>query len=602
MSRATSRRTVDGLWVNGQLLWLVLAAFCTAVGASAPDGVVVSGVHGEQAPVPTKTEIAPLDASEVYHRFGVWPGQEAGIVLLVRSTAEEGVAPTDDDNDYTRIVDALAAAATLGDGTTIELLGFFDWTEPFADADWVAGGFGPLAPTGLADITVTAPNRGDAVIQGRGDEPGIYYEGFLYFFGGTYQGWEVSNLELRGFDWTLGFFYDSSGGSTEDFNGLRVINNLIEMPIDVNATVDAGEALQNIGIHLGFGEDQLIADNEIMIPGNSESDTAAGNNASSVALQSNTSGGDAYDGLTLSGNRVRILNAPTIDPGNDIGPPFIVGLWENSGSSSAEIMVVDNDFVNEDPANDSADNLQRAFRFSSQSTVASGKDVTYLGNLAVGAHFGITWLDYSSPISYPDDSAPVQILGNTLLGNAIAVRVRSDDGDARGFLRHNRVADSMVGLLVDQGEADAEDNWWGCNDGLEGSGCAAAALLAGILDADPWLVASLAVDPIEVFDGRPTQVSVDLTWNSDGIDTSGSGTVPDGLETPLSADVAGAFANGLPATVAGVATDTFSVDPAAIPGEYSVFAQVDSEMLETSLWVADVIFADGFESGDTTAW
>jgi|GEM_PF-1539870 len=546
--------------------------------------VVASAFDGTPVEVPTgdREVIEPASsalAARVLARSSQ-PGQpgdsseKAGIVLLVRSTGEEGVTPTDTDNDYTRIVDALATAAVVGDGTTVELLGTFDWTETYAFDDWAAGGYGPVAPTGLSNITLTAQHLGDAVIIGPGDpaDLDVYYEAFLFFYGGTYQGWTVSNLELHGFDWSLGFFYTSSGGSTEDFNGLSVVNNRIVMPRDLNASVQPSEDFQNIGIHFAFGKNQLFQGNELVIPGDSESNTGTGDLAASVAMQSNTSGGDAYDGLVITGNTVRVLSAPAIDPGNDVGAPFIAGIWENSGSNAADITVSDNHFVNEDPANDPADNLQRAFRLHSQDAAASGKTVSYTGNTVLGAHFGLTWLAYSAAINYDDTSVPVELTGNLVVDTTTAIRVRSDDGDARATLRSNRVVDAAVGLEVDQGEADAENNWWGCNEGLDGGGsCPASLLTAGTLDADPWLVLGTLPNPPVVDVSATGHPLATLRVNSDGVDL-GAIDLPEsevdfstdlGTVTPMANTVDGAATADLQSTTPGVARVTAVLDHAS---------------------------------------
>lgn len=508
------------------------AAIGLMLGSQAAAVVGVASITGATVELPARAEIAPVPLDQIDRINGLErkPEKGGGVVILVRSTSAQGVAPTDTDNDYTRIVAGIGAAATLGNGTILELEGTFDWTEAFAAADYEADGFGPLAPTGLADITITAQALGDAVVIGPGDLPELYFEGFLYFYGGTYQGWTISNLELRDFDWTLGFFYTGAGGSTEDFNGLSVVNNRIVMPRDLNGTVAPagtppvyGDAEQNIGIHMGFGENQQIANNEFIVPGDSESDTLNDELAASVVLQSNTSGGNAYDGLMIVDNTIRVLNAPVIDVPNNIGAPFIVGIWENSGSNAADITVANNTFINEDPANDPADNLQQAFRHSSQASAASGREVRYEGNHVEGANVGISWLVYSSPINYDDTSVPVEVIGNTILDTTIGVRVRSDDGDARARLRSNRIANSTTGLLVDQGDADAIDNWWGCNEGPAGGpGCSPAATPAPLggfpstFTVDPWLTLTLSAAPSPVEINLPSQVMPSLQRNSAG--------------------------------------------------------------------------------------
>lgn len=576
----------------GRCLSLAITAALAGaiVGSTDVAAVEFTRITGERAQLPSRTAIAPVPIDQI----GGLPGIErasaktGGVVLLVRSTSAQGVAPTDTDNDYTRIAAGIGAAVTLGNGTTLELEGTFDFTEANAAVDYAAGDYGPLVPTGLADITITAQSLGDAIIIGPGDLPEVYYEGFLYFFGGTYQGWTISNLELRDFDWTLGFFYTSAGGSTEDFNGLSVVNNRIVMPRDLNGTVAPpgtppiyGDVEQNIGIHLGFGENQLIANNEFVVPGDSESDTVGGQQAANVVLQSNSSGGNAYDGLMIVDNVVRVLNAPTIDPDNGIGAPFIVGFWENSGSNAADILVAGNSFINEDVANDPAVNLQQAFRHSSQASAASGREVRYEGNEVDGANVGISWLVFSSEINYDDTSVPVEVVANTIKNTTIGVRVRSDDGDARARLRGNRIVDSTTGLLVDQGDADAIDNWWGCNAGPGEMGCTSAIAPAPLgggfpstFDVDPWLTLTLSANPTPLEIGNPSTVNPSVQRNSDGTELGSIDFSPIevGLTTslgslsPTTVLIDGLGASPLTSATAAVALLTATLDNAVATG------------------------------------
>lgn len=514
-----------------------------------------------------------------------------GVVLLVRSTGEDGVTPTDTDNDYTRIVDALSAAATLGDGTTIELLGTFDWTEPNAFADWAADDYGPVAPTGLADITLTAQDLGDAVIVGPGDpdDLDIFYEAFLYFFGGTYQGWTISNLDIRGFDWSLGFFFDT-GGSSEDFNGLSVVNNRIEMPRDLNASVQPSEGFQNIGIHFAFGEDQLIMGNEIIIPGDSESNTDTGELAASVAMQSNTGGSDTYDGLMIVDNTVRVVNAPSIDPLNDIGAPFVLGIWENGHANTSDISVAGNSFLNEHPDNDPTLNLQLAFRVTSHSSAIT--TVLYAGNRVDGANIAFEWFSGGQP---PSTAEPVELVANEILGNGTGIFVRADvdNTNARANVSFNRIVGNLIGVRSDDSHVVAENNWWGCNEGPDTADCdstssswtSADPVPLDLLDADPWLVAELLLDPTMLDPGASTNVTVDLRKNSDAVDMSGVGTLPDGIPVALATTVDGTFASGTPLTVAGLAEDVLTLEVTADPSNYEVSATIDNEVLTTGLEV-----------------
>src|SRR5439155_526651 len=82
--------------------------------------------------------------------------------------------------------------------------------------------------------------------------------------------------------------------------------------------------LQNIGINYAFGSNQTISNNIFdLTPG-------AGNNTSSVAIQSNSLGTVAsITGLNITGNTINVAASATpADPGR------ILGIWENSGAAT----------------------------------------------------------------------------------------------------------------------------------------------------------------------------------------------------------------------------------------------------------------------------
>ena len=51
------------------------------------------------------------------------------LTVLVESVGLTGDTPTADDNDFTRIYDAVQAVAVLGVGTRVRVMGTFDWSE-----------------------------------------------------------------------------------------------------------------------------------------------------------------------------------------------------------------------------------------------------------------------------------------------------------------------------------------------------------------------------------------------------------------------------------------------------------------------------------------
>jgi hypothetical protein len=605
--------------VAALVIWSAAAVPATETGAllvaPAADGGLTHevpvrlSVHRDQRST-TKSELTDLN---------LLPADASGaITILVESVDLTGDTPTADDNDYTRIDNAVQAVTALGDGTIVRLMGTFDWSEPHALASWEANDYAILAPTGVADVTIHAPELGNAVIEGPGElaDPDVYYEAFLFMWGGLYQGWTIENLVIRGFDWSIGMFYDgASGGSTEDFNGMTVRNNVIEVNTDLPGNFDPsyntleGEPWQNIALHLGFGENQTIEGNQIVIDGSCagvpyEPDPERPQLCGSVALQSNTSNTDAYDGLRIVDNSIRITGAQAAIPER------IYGIWENSGDRTSDIEVSGNSFVNEDPGNDPALNFQRAFRVTTHSSDTT--TVTYADNLVVGANIAIHWIG-DNYTSYPKAGMyPVIVEGNTLLGNDTGVWVHTDglsksnEGLAskaeltdlrKATLRFNRIVGNTVGVRSDDAEVMAENNWWGCNEGPGAPGCDAALWNEGVgfLDAEPWLVLGVGTADQVVDVGHDTAVGASVQMNSDAEDlgavgfpstdvefSAERGTVP----TPA-ATVDGAAASTFTGTDSGIGSVTASLDN----------AEATANLLVTDGGVVGVQSVD--ETGDT---
>ncbi|MBK7695424.1 MAG: hypothetical protein IPI30_14220 [Saprospiraceae bacterium] len=95
---------------------------------------------------------------------------------------------------------------------------------------------------------------------------------------------------------------------------------------------------QNIGLHYSFGTNQTISNNTFNIPGDGVSNGA--NFSSTVAMQSNTSGGAVYNGLSISGNTINILNAQSANP------QVVLGIYENAHGHTSNINVTNNQFLN----------------------------------------------------------------------------------------------------------------------------------------------------------------------------------------------------------------------------------------------------------------
>ena len=416
-------------------------------------------------------------------------------------TITPAASPTPTDNDYTRINNAIQAAAPTD---VIKLLGTFDWTEANAAASWALGSDGVVSaiddysiyvPANLNNVTLTADNLGDATIQGPGDLAGANLEGVLVFDGGDNQGWTISNIRFLDFDLSIGMF--SGAGGADAYNDTEIVNNYIRIASDLNATVAPADVNQNIGIHFAFGTNQIIADNTIDIQGNAVSDSGGSNFASDIGMQSNTSGGAVYDGLLIADNIIRVLNAQSADP------QVIIGIWENSHGHTGNVTVSGNLFINQAPGNNPATNLQRAFRVTSHSSPTT--TVRYSNNSVDGANIGFQWIAGSNFSA----QQPVVLTRNTIMNGGTGVQVQSQ---GQATLSFNRIVGNTVGLANTDGTVTASNNWWGCNGGPGTPGCDT---FTGIVDANLWLVLRAIAMPSTINAGGTSTITADMRQNSD---------------------------------------------------------------------------------------
>lgn len=340
----------------------------------------------------------------------------AGVQLPTTFTvAAQTSGFTSTNNNYRRLVNVVDS---LQNGQTAILSGVFDWTEANASAAWALGNDGVasaaddyslLVPDNLNNVTITAASLGDATIQGPGDLAAANLEGVFVFDGGKNQNWTISNLEIFDFDLSIAFF---DPAPVDAFNNLTLSNNHIRVPADLNVVVAPADVNQNIGIHLSFGKNQTVQNNQIDIAGDGVSNGT--NMSSSVGLQSNTSGGDVYDGLLIDSNILRVLNAQSASPSR------ILGIWENSHGHLSNITVSNNQFINLAPGNNPAANLQRAFRVTSHSSAFS--TVVYSGNTIDGANIGFEWITGSN---FTGNQA-VRLVGNTITNSDTGVLIQSN--------------------------------------------------------------------------------------------------------------------------------------------------------------------------------
>ncbi|HEV7487847.1 MAG TPA: DUF11 domain-containing protein [Thermoanaerobaculia bacterium] len=327
------------------------------------------------------------------------------------------------NNDYRRIQNALNAAAN---GDTIILSGTFDFTAPFAAAAWAAGNDGVAGnaddyevspPRGINNVTLTAASLGSATIQGPGDLPALDLEGFLVFDAslapsGGAQGWTISNLRILDFDLSIGMF---AVGST-DYNNTTITNNFIRIATDLNPTVAPSDTIQNIGLHFSFGTNQSILGNSFQVPGDGVSNGA--NQSATVVMQSNTSGGAIYNGLTIANNVTHVLNAQSANP------QFTLGIWDNCHAHTSNINITNNGFFNDAVGNSPSLNIERAFRVTSHSSATT--TVNYTGNTMAGANIGFQWNAGTDFIGTEGVTGPVLLTGNLVTTCDTGVLIQSN--------------------------------------------------------------------------------------------------------------------------------------------------------------------------------
>lgn len=106
----------------------------------------------------------------------------------------------------------------------------------------------------------------------------------------------------------------------------------------------------------------------------------------------------------------------------------------------------------------------------------------------------------------------VKITGLAIENSAQAIVVLS--GSAAVELSRNTFVNNSAGVHNQSANIVlAENNWWGCNAGPAQAGCDAT---LGLVDFNPWLIASLDAVPNPVAIGSATTLTLDVSRNSDG--------------------------------------------------------------------------------------
>jgi parallel beta-helix repeat protein len=360
---------------------------------------------------------------------------------------------------------------------------------------------------------------------------------------------------------TTGGFHVAAGADDTTINGFT-IQGVMDVPgsfaAGVHATGSSGTSIldnvvQNnvIGVAIG-GSGVLVQNNDIR--NNNNPGSAAGTGVySDTGLTGSTIDGNCFTGH--QNQTTNIIGAPVFGlPVSDIT------LSNNTATSDSGFAFFGGSNLTV-TGNENVDNVIAASYFFDSVTTA-----TITGNLSLDGFRGIR-VNNTQGTSVP--STGITASCNRLVGHETeAINVE---------------AGTHSGTLV------ALNNWYGCNEGPATTDCDP---VAGDVDADPWLVLTLDVDPPLVPAGGDSTLTASLSSNSDG--GAPSCTVPDG--TPVSFDSTCGAVNPTDTTTnGGTATSTLT---GGAPGSCQASTTVDSE---TVVEATEVVSGGGAVSDIPTA-
>jgi parallel beta-helix repeat protein len=137
-------------------------------------------------------------------------------------------------------------------------------------------------------------------------------------------------------------------------------------------------------------------------------------------------------------------------------------------------------------------------------------------------------------------------------------------------IHFNRFTGNNYCSLYSSWYIDATNNWWGSNTptGIQGS-----------VNYDPWIVLTISSSSDSLTYGNSSDITADLTHNSNGDDISSSGCIPD--EIPVYFNTTLGTIDNLIYTVNGEAVAI--LNSSAIPGEANVSAEVDDQTVSKTI-------------------
>lgn len=146
---------------------------------------------------------------------------------------------------------------------------------------------------------------------------------------------------------------------------------------------------------------------------------------------------------------------------------------------------------------------------------------------------------------------------STLINN-----IAGEDGGAvwnsgTGKFHLNRIVFNLANegsAIYTTNTVDATDNWWGSNYNPKNNPNNIGGQV-NLVNADPWLILTIKANPTSISLGDTSLVTASVTINSNGMDTSSLGHIPDGTIITITTDLGniGSKLITIP-TVTGIAT------------------------------------------------
>ncbi len=143
-------------------------------------------------------------------------------------------------------------------------------------------------------------------------------------------------------------------------------------------------------------------------------------------------------------------------------------------------------------------------------------------------------------------------------------------------IQQNRIAGNAIGITYDGTETiDAENNWWGCNEGPNEDGCDTTQ--GDNIDSDPHIVMGIRADPMRVNSGGSSEIIVRFLLNSGQGQPAVARDFPDGAIVEFTGRRAQINPKQVETTNGSVMTNltTNSKKKAAV-----VFASLDAERVK----------------------